>query len=80
MHISEGDLVATSARALPPTPSATSRLLITPAAMNRAPVNYITTGSSQELHDLKYEGWVGVECTPAKDGASAAEPVFASDE
>ncbi|QEL15853.1 TIM barrel protein [Limnoglobus roseus] len=34
----------------------------------------------KELATLKYTGWVGTECTPAKDEATAAKAVFAADE
>lgn len=34
----------------------------------------------KELAALKYAGWVGTECTPAADEASAAKAVFAADD
>jgi hydroxypyruvate isomerase len=34
----------------------------------------------KELKKLKYDGWVGCECTPEKDEATAAKAVFAADE
>ena len=34
----------------------------------------------KELKKLKYDGWVGTECTPGKDEATAAKAVFAADD
>jgi hydroxypyruvate isomerase len=41
-------------------------------------INY--TRVFKELKKLKYDGWVGCECTPEKDEATAAKAVFAADE
>lgn len=41
-------------------------------------INY--TRVFQELKKLKYDGWVGCECRPLTDEATAAKAVFAADE
>ncbi len=41
-------------------------------------INY--TRVFKELKKLKYAGWVGCECTPETDEATAAKAVFAADE
>jgi hydroxypyruvate isomerase len=41
-------------------------------------INY--TRVFKELKKLKYDGWVGTECRPLTDEATAAKAVFAADE
>lgn len=80
MHISEGDLCGHLREGFAADAIRYIQLADHPGRNEpgTGEINY--TRVLKELKALKYDGWVGTECVPSKDEATAAKAVFAADE
>lgn len=80
MHITEGDLCGHLREGMAANAIGYVQIADHPGRHEPGTGELNYTRVFKELKKLKYDGWVGAECTPEKDEATAAKAVFAADE